>query len=119
MVEHQAVCLVYHIQHYIGIFRFEFISSSKSKSPNKSPFRGPKLHLWSLKAHWQISKKLCFEKYCSGDKACKFSALLSTPWQSCLEKSWQMITIYKQTSLTIYTSNDVSKRCWEEEIILT
>ena len=28
-----------------------------------------------LKAHRQISKKWCFEKYCSCDKACQFSAL--------------------------------------------
>ena len=29
----------------------------------------------SLKAHRQISKKQCFEKYCSCDQACQFSAL--------------------------------------------
>ena len=29
----------------------------------------------TLKAHRQISKKRCFEKYCSCDKACQFSAL--------------------------------------------
>ena len=28
-----------------------------------------------LKAHRQISEKRCFEKYCSYDKACQFSAL--------------------------------------------
>ena len=28
---------------------------------------------------WQISKKWCFEKYCSYDKACQFSTLLGTP----------------------------------------
>ena len=28
----------------------------------------------TLKAYWQISKKWCFEKYCSYDKACQFSA---------------------------------------------
>ena len=29
----------------------------------------------NLKAHRQISKKRCFEKYCSCDQACQFSAL--------------------------------------------
>ena len=38
-----------------------------------------------LKAHWQISKKQCFGKYCSCDKACQFSALQGTPWWSYLE----------------------------------
>ena len=33
----------------------------------------------SLKAHRQISKKRCFEKYCSCDQACQFSALQVTP----------------------------------------
>ena len=28
-----------------------------------------------LNAHRQVSKKRCFEKYCSCDKACQFSAL--------------------------------------------
>ena len=28
-----------------------------------------------LKTHWQISKKRCFEKYCSCDQACQFPAL--------------------------------------------
>ena len=28
-----------------------------------------------LKAHRQISEKRCFEKYCSCDQACQFSAL--------------------------------------------
>ena len=32
-----------------------------------------------LKAHRQISRKRCFEKYCSCDKACQFSALQGTP----------------------------------------
>ena len=30
-----------------------------------------------LKAHRQLSKKRCLEKYCSCDKACQFSALHS------------------------------------------
>ena len=33
-----------------------------------------------LKAHRQISKKWCFEKYCSCDQACQFS-----PWRRYLE----------------------------------
>ena len=32
-----------------------------------------------LKAHQQVSKKRCFKKYCSCDKACQFSALQGTP----------------------------------------
>ena len=31
-----------------------------------------------LKAYQQISKKGCFEKYCSCDKACPFSAVYGT-----------------------------------------
>ena len=32
-----------------------------------------------LKAHWQISKKRRFERYCSCDKACQFPALQGKP----------------------------------------
>ena len=32
-------------------------------------------YIHMLKAHQQISKKWCFGKYCSNDKACQFSAL--------------------------------------------
>ena len=39
----------------------------------------------TLKAHRQVPKKRCFEKYCSCDKACQFWALLGTPWRSYLE----------------------------------
>ena len=38
-----------------------------------------------LKAHRQISKKRCFEKYCSCDQACQFWALYRTTWRSYLE----------------------------------
>ena len=38
-----------------------------------------------LKAHRQISKKQCFEKYCSCDQACQFSASQGTPWRSYIE----------------------------------
>ena len=41
--------------------------------------------LISLKAHRKISQKRCFEKYCSCDKACHFSALWGTPRRSYLE----------------------------------
>ena len=38
-----------------------------------------------LKAHRQVSKKRCFEEYCSCDQACQFSALKGTPLWSYLE----------------------------------
>ena len=31
-------------------------------------------YFFTLKAHWQVSKKSRFEKYCLCDKACQFSA---------------------------------------------
>ena len=34
---------------------------------------------WCFKAHRQISKKQCLEKYCSCDKACQFPALQGAP----------------------------------------
>ena len=37
------------------------------------------LYLKHLNVHRQISKKRFFEKYCSCDKACQFSALQGTP----------------------------------------
>ena len=39
----------------------------------------------TLKARWQISNIWCFEKYCSCDEACQFSALWGTSRQSYLE----------------------------------
>ena len=41
--------------------------------------------LYYLKAHRQISKKRCFEKYCVCDQAYQVSALKGTPSPSCLE----------------------------------
>ena len=41
--------------------------------------------VYLLKAHRQISKKWCFEKYCSCDQACQFLTLYGTPWRSYLE----------------------------------
>ena len=38
-----------------------------------------KFKIFLLKAHQQISKKWCFENYCSCDKSCQFSALYGTP----------------------------------------
>ena len=61
----------------------------------------------SLKTHRDISKRRCFEKFCCCDQACQFSVLEGTPWRSYLEKNWQWRQIYKKTSLTFYTSNDV------------
>ena len=73
----------------------------------------------NLKAQWQISKKWCSNKYCSCDETCQFSAFKGTPWQCYLEKTDNWQQIYKQASLTFYTSNDVSKWHWEEKIIMT
>ena len=47
---------------------------SLSLSPSKQR-RSRKLFSKLLKAHRQISKKRCFEKYCSCDQACQVSAL--------------------------------------------
>ena len=72
-----------------------------------------------LKALWQIYKKRCSEKYCSCVEACQFSALYGTPWRSYLEKTDNWRQIYKQTSWSFCTSNDVYKRCWKGKIVMT
>ena len=54
------------------------------KSKEKNTWRNPRLN-WFLKAHRQISKKRCCEKYCSCDQACQVSALQGTPWRNYLE----------------------------------
>ena len=63
-----------------------------------------------LKVQRQISKKRCFEKCCSCDKACQFSALHEISWRSNLEKltihnkyvnKWNQILIHQ----TMYVSN--------------
>ena len=73
-----------------------------------------------LKAHRQISKKWCFEKYCSFDKACQFSALENTPWWSYLANleiddkfvnKWVLRFIHQ-------TMMRVSKTCWEDKNLL-
>ena len=69
------------------------------------------LSYWWLKAHWRISKTRYSEKHRSSDEACQFSVLQGTPGRSYLEKTDNWRLIYKQTNLTFYTSNDVSKRC--------
>ena len=52
-------------------------------------FRGFFFHkfslLFSLKAHWEISKKRCFKKYYTYDQVCQFSALQCTPWPCYLD----------------------------------
>ena len=62
-----------------------------------------------LKAHRHISKKWCLGKYFSCHQAYQFLALLVTPWRSYLE-NLIIDKRFKQTSSTLYTSNDVSGR---------
>ena len=75
-----------------------------------------------LKAHWQISKKWYFGKYCWCDKACQFSVLYGTPWRSYLENTFlkkcrsshpmQKQVYYKKTivkKLAIFTEKHL---CW-------
>ena len=59
------------------------------------------LSFFALKKHRQTSIKHCFEKYCSCDKVCQFSALFGKTY------NWRQIYIYKQTNATFYSSNDV------------
>ena len=50
----------------------------RTVGPSLAAFLEPLAHrqnVASLKAHQQISKKRCFRRYCSCDKACQFSAL--------------------------------------------
>ena len=59
----------------------------------------------------QISEKRCFEKYCSCNKVCQFSALYGTPWRSYLENlTTDEKSINKPVFSTLYTSN-VYKTC--------
>ena len=86
------------------------------------------LFIWkkhhALKAHRQISKKRCFEKYCWYDQACQFSALQGIPWRSYLEnltiddksinKRARLFThqkMYGEEKITS-TSNKVAKYFW-------
>ena len=65
----------------------------------------------TLKAHWQISEKRCFEKYCSCDKALGYTLteLLKKP------DNWRQI--YKQTCSTFYTSNTCLKRVEKKNLL--
>ena len=77
-----------------------------------------KIHsAWQLKAHWQISKKLCFEKYCSCDKACQFLALQGTPWRRFLENLPIDNKFINNESDEF--KFDMSITCWEEKDIST
>ena len=57
----------------------------------------------------QIFRKCFFEKYCSCDKACQFSGLQGTLWQSYLESPTIDEKIIKPAS----------KMCWEKKYIRT
>ena len=74
-------------------------------------FLNPAPNILQLKAHWQISKKRCFGKYWSCDKACQFSALTELFRKP--DNWWQ---IYKQTSSTFYASNMCLKRVEKEKL---
>ena len=68
-----------------------------------------------LKAHRQISKKQCFEKYCSCDRVCKVSALEATLWRNYLENlTIDDKLINKQVPLFIHQT-----MCREEKIVST
>ena len=66
-----------------------------------------------LKAHWQISKERCFEKYYSCNKACQFSAFQGTPWWDYLENP----TIDDKFINKFLYIKHVSKTCWEKKIL--
>ena len=68
-----------------------------------------------LKAHWQISKEWCFEKYCSCDQVCQVSALWGAPWRSYLEN----LTIDdKFTNKWVWLFIHQTM-CWEKKTIST
>ena len=68
-----------------------------------------------LKAHRQISKKQCFEKYCSCDRVCKVSALEATLWRNYLENlTIDDKLINKRVPLFIHQT-----MCREEQIVST
>ena len=68
-----------------------------------------------LKAHWQLSKERCFEKYYSCNKACQFSAFQGTPWRNYLENP----TIDDKFINKFLYIKYVSKTCWEKKNIRT
>ena len=62
-------------------------------------------------AYGQICKKQCFEKYCSYDQVCQFSALQGTPEQSYLENlTIEGKFINKQVMLLFVRNNNVAKQ---------
>ena len=56
-----------------GVFPYEYMDSWERF--NETSLLAKKDFYCNLKAHRQISKKRCFEKYCSCDQAYQFSAL--------------------------------------------
>ena len=122
----QTVVRVYYILNYKEIVNFvsKMVYLSNAKKGQKACSFFSISHFWSnfffqgfgkvLKAHRQISKKRCFEKYCSCDQACQFSALCGTPWRSYLRQHDNWRQVYKQTSSTFYTSN----KCREEKLLV-
>ena len=70
-----------------------------------------------LKAHRQISKKWCFQKHCSCDKACQFLASYGTPWRSYLTTDDKLMN--KRFRLFVHETMCLSKACWEEKTIRT
>ena len=52
-----------------------FMNSKNSKTPKLHVLILKLTNKLDLRAHRQISKKRGFEKYCSYDQACQFSAL--------------------------------------------
>ena len=66
----------------------------------------------------QTYKKRCFEKYCSCNKACQFSAWQGTPWWSYSEDP----TVHDKfinMRVRLFIHQHVSKTCWEEKNIRT
>ena len=64
----------------------------------------------SLKGTLTDTSTWCIEKYCPCDQACQLSASLGYTLAELFRKPENWRQIYKQTSLTFHTSNDVSRR---------
>ena len=60
------------------MFNFDYITKEDIAKHNSNWPQIPDYPYRILKAHRQISKKRCFEKNCSCDKACQFLALQGT-----------------------------------------
>ena len=88
--------------------KFQQVSASGSRFNEENT---NKHHCAGTFHNRQISEKRCFEKYCSCDKACQFSALYGTPWRRYLENlTTDEKSINKPVFSTFYTSN-VYKTC--------